>query len=76
MGIDTAGVGGGCEWMFGELRRYDRRCARRRCAGEPLAQLRVDTRVIQKVEVVRPASMSPCSLAKGSCRFLPAPVAL
>ncbi len=63
-------VSGGCGWMFGGLSRDDRRCAWRRCAGEPLAQLRVDTRVIQKVEVVRPCQQEPLLARKGQRSIL------
>src|SRR6476660_1064772 len=63
-------VGGAGEWMFGGLSRDDRRCAWRRCAGEPLAQFRVDTRVIQKVEVVRPCQQEPLLARKGQRSIL------
>ena len=63
-------VRGGCGWMFGGLIRYDRRCAWRRCAREPLAQFRVDTRVIQKVEVVRAFQHEPLLARKGQLSIL------
>ena len=63
-------VGGGGGWMFGGSRRDDRRCAWRRCAREPLAQFRVDTRVIQKVEVVRPCQHEPLLAREGQRSIL------
>src|SRR5262245_45939280 len=50
--------------------RCRRRRGWRRCAREPLAQFRVDARVIQKVQVVRSIQHQPLLALKGQLSIL------